>query len=181
MTLGPQQARAALEGFVSQFLNVANLRAANAEPVFGFTESVAQTGASTNYFAFVLVGLIGMALMNSALQGIAIAMSRYRDAQILKRIVTTPLPAWKFVSAEVLSRLVLNLIQVTVILGIGMRVFHAHVSGSLFELVCLALAGAILFQLAGFAVASVSKTTEAAEGMSQAIAVPMMFLAGVFF
>ena len=45
----------------------------------------------------------------------------------------------------------------------------------------LALLGAVLFQLIGFVIASLVKTTDAAQGMATAITIPMMFLGGVFF
>lgn len=45
----------------------------------------------------------------------------------------------------------------------------------------ITLLGAILFQLIGFVMAGFAKTSDAAQGMAQAIAIPMMFLGGVFF
>ena len=127
------------------------------------------------------MGLIGLALMNASIQGIAITMANYREDKILKRITTTPLPSWKFVGAEVISRLTLNLLQVSLILAIGVYGFHAHIYGNLLLLYIFALLGGLLFQSIGFMVASVAKSTDAAQGMSVAITIPMMFLAGVFF
>jgi len=82
---------------------------------------------------------------------------------------------------EVLSRLVLNFLQVSIILLVGKYVFDAHIYGSLLVIFPLALLGGILFQLIGFAVASIVKTTDAAQGAAMAITIPMMFLGGVFF
>ena len=175
------QSKAALEGFVNAYLTQANYQALKVQPVFSFTEEKANSQSSYSYFDFVLIGLIGMALMNSAIQGLAVAMAKYRDDQILKRITTTPLPGWKFIGAEVMSRLVLNAVQVGIILLVGMKGFGAHLNGSMPALIGLSLLGAILFQLMGFCIAAISKNTDAAEGMAQAIAVPMMFLSGVFF
>lgn len=178
---GAAQARAALEGYVNGFLTAANYQALHLQPIFGFKEQLANTSAAFSYFDFVLIGLLGMALMNSAIQGLAIAMARYRDDQILKRITTTPLPGWKFIVSEVIARLVLNVVQVGLILLVGVKWFHASIHGSWLGLIGLALVGAVLFQLAGFFIAAVAKNTDAAEGMAQAISIPMMFLSGVFF
>jgi len=123
-----------------------------------------------------------MALMNSAVQGVAVSMSRYREDQILKRITTTPLSPLTFVLAEVLSRLVINIAQVFVVLGVGVYGFHANVGlAALWPLLGLSIVGAVLFQLIGFYVASVTRTVDAAQGMTQAITIPMLFLSGVFF
>jgi ABC-2 type transport system permease protein len=139
------------------------------------------TDKNLTYFDFVLIGIIGLALMNGSIQGIAITMARYRQDKILKRITTTPLKPWKFVFAEVMSRLVVNIVQISLILAVGIWGFNAHIAGNLWLIVLISLLGGLLFQSIGFAVASASKTVDAAQGMSVTISIPMMFLAGVFF
>lgn len=174
------QANMAVTGFLDKFLTTTNFQIQQAQPIYSIKIETT-TDQSLTYFDFVLVGLIGLALMNSSIQGIAITLARYREDKILKRITTTPLQSWKFVFAEVLSRLVVNLVQVALILGIGIYFFEAHILGNIFLVFLFALLGGLLFQSIGFAVASFSRTTDAAQGMSVAISIPMMFLAGVFF
>ena len=167
-------------GMLDQILTGASFQAQKAKPLFSIQQEKTNS-ADLNYFDFVLVGLIGMSLMNSSVQGVAIAMSKYRDDQILKRLTTTPIRPWKFIIAEVMSRLILNFVQVSLVLGIGVYAFGAHIPGNIPMIYLFAMVGAILFQLIGFAIASLSKTTQAAEGMATAVTIPMMFLAGVFF
>lgn len=133
------------------------------------------------YFDFVLAGMFGLALMNASIMGIAIGMNKYREDKILKRITTAPVKTWWFITGEVLSRLVLNFLQITVIYVIGKYVFDAHIYGSIFMLYLIALIGAIMFQLIGFALASIVRTVDAAQGAAMAITIPMMFLGGIFF
>ena len=174
------QVNTAITAFTNQFLTATDYKIHNLKPTFSV--NVDNTNQRTlTYFDFVLMGLIGLALMNASIQGIAIAMSHYREEQILKRLTTTPLPIWKFVTAEVLSRLFLNVFQVSLILLIGVYAFHAHIYGNILLIYLFALLGGLLFQSIGFVVASIAKTTDAAQGMSVAISIPMMFLAGVFF
>lgn len=178
----PANAQAAnvVQGFLSQYLTATNFRMQNVQPIFGVKQETTAEG-KFNYFDFVLVGLIGMALMNSSIQGLSVSMAKYREDQILKRITTTPLPTWKFIGAEVLSRLILNFVQVGLIILIGTQFFDGHINGSLPIVFALSLLGAVLFQMIGFAIASMVKTTQAAEGAATAVSIPMMFLAGVFF
>lgn len=173
-------AKSALSGLLDGVLTHVNFTAQNAKPIYTVEEDKTNT-RKLSYFDFVLMGLIGMALMNSSIQGIGIALSKYREDKILKRMTTTPLPTWKFILPEIFSRLILNFVQVSVILLIGVYVFKAHIYGNIFLLYLFSLVGALLFQSMGFAVAAMSKTTQAAEGMSTAVSIPMMFLAGVFF
>jgi ABC-2 type transport system permease protein len=175
------QAGAIINGFLDKFITTVNLNIQNATPIFGIeAEESSKDRKDFNYFSYVLIGLIGMALMNSSIQGIGIAMSKYREDKILKRLTTTPLKRWNFIAAEVLSRLILNFVQISLILAVGTYAFGAKV-GNIPGIYLLGLIGAILFQSIGFVVASLSKSTQAAEGMSTAIAIPLMFLSGVFF
>ncbi len=174
------QANSVVMGFIREYLNQVNFQVANAKPIYSVAEEKTTTQA-LNYFDFVLIGLIGMALMNSSVQGIAIGMAQYREDKILKRLTTTPLPSWEFIVAQVLSRLVINIAQIGLILAIGKYFFDAHIYGNIFLIFLLAMLGAVLFQLLGFVIAGFAKTTQAAEGMATTATIPMMFLAGVFF
>ena len=175
-----QQAGSIVISFVDKVLTGVNYQLQNAVPIYGVTGEKTTTG-SFSYFSFVLIGLIGMALMNSNVQSLAINMARYREDKILKRITTTPLPTWQFILAEVASHLVLDILQVGLVITIGVYVFGGSVGGHVALLFALSLFGAVLFQLIGFVIASATKSASAAEGMSTAITVPMMFLSGVFF
>lgn len=177
---GNAQAANVIISLVDKFLSQTNMTLAHAKPVF--TVATEKTSnRDLTYFDFVLSGILGLALMNSSIIGIAVGMSKYREDKILKRITTTPVKSWVFVSSEVLARLVLNFFQISLILLVGKYVFGAHLYGNIAMIYFIAIFGALLFQLIGFVVASFSATADAAQGMATAIAIPMMFLAGVFF
>jgi ABC-2 type transport system permease protein len=178
---GSQQAFAVINSFVSTYLTSANYQIQNAKPVFSINSEAINADHKLGYFDFVMAGLLGLALMQSSVIGIAVSMSTYRQEKILKRITTTPIKTWQFIIAEVLSRLVVNVIQVGLILSLGVYAFHGHIYGNIFEIFGIALIGALLFQLIGFIIASIVKTADAAQGMATSITIPMMFLAGVFF
>ena len=173
--------KAALDGVVGGFATTVSFRAQNVQPLYTVADTA--VGSHTHsYFDYVLIGLLGMSLMNSAIMGLAISMSYYRETQILKRIAITPLPQWRFMLAEVTARLVINAAQVLIILAVGIYGFHAQIDPtSMAPLLALAIIGAFMFQMIGFSIAAVTKTSDAAQGMAQAITVPMMFLGGVFF
>ena len=174
------QASSVILTFVDKFLSEANLKVQGGESTYSI-EEVRNSKNDASYFDFVLAGLIGLALMNSSIMGIAIGMSKYREDKILKRITTTPLKTWKFITAEVAARLTVNVVQISLILLVGVGFFHANIFGSYVTLFAISLLGGLLFQLIGFTIASVTKTADAAQGLSQVVTIPMMFLAGVFF
>ncbi len=169
-----------LSGIVGGYLTSVNYQIQNSKPVFSLKSEPA-SDKKLNYFDFVLAGILGMALMNSSIIGVGVSMAKYREDKILKRITMTPLKSYVFIVSQILSRLVVNVVQILLILSIGKYFFHAHIYGNIFVIFAVAMIGAIMFQLFGFFVAAATKTTEAAEGMATAITIPMMFLAGVFF
>lgn len=178
---GNSSTNSILIGFLNGFSTNLTFKTNNIDgPIFLVDEQKVNT-RSLGYFDFVLAGIIGLALMNSSIIGVAVGMSKYREDQILKRLTTTPIKPWWFITSEVLSRLVINLVQISIILLVGKTVFDANIYGSLWVIYPLALLGGILFQLIGFVIASFVKTTDAAQGAATAITIPMMFLGGVFF
>ncbi len=177
---GSAQVGSVITSFVEKFLSQVGYNITNTQPIFNVISEKISDREMT-YFDFVLAGVLGLALMNSSIHGIAVGMSKYREDKILKRITTTPLKSWVFVSAEVLSRIVLNLVQISIILIVGKYIFSAHIYGNVFIIYAVSMVAAILFQLIGFMIASFCNSTNAAEGMATAITIPMMFLSGVFF
>lgn len=138
-------------------------------------------GKTVDYYDFLLPGLVAMGLMNVSIIGMAVAITRFREQQILKRILATPLAPWRFLLAQVGARLLLALTQAAVLLAVGVFLFGAHVYGNVGWIFALALLGNLIFLNIGFAIAGRAPNSDAAQGMGQAIAIPMMFLSGVFF
>lgn len=146
--------------------------------------AVAPTPVSTRqitYYDWLLPGLIAMGVMTFSIGGFAVALARFRERSILKRILATPLAPARFLAAQVLTRVLLALTQTALILAIGLLIFHAHVYGSLVWIFVLAALANLAFLNIGIVVASRAPTSNAAWSMAQAIALPMMFLSGVFY
>ncbi|MCH7621153.1 MAG: ABC transporter permease [Chloroflexi bacterium] len=142
-------------------------------------ESVAVT--QVRYFDVVLLGLVGLGIMSNSIISIAVKISTYRSQSILKRMLVTPLPIWKYFAAEIISYLMLAVIQAAIILAVGVFAFGAHVPGNLLWLLVLVILGSIVFLNIGFILSAWANTPSAASGMGNAISLPMMFFAGTFF
>jgi ABC-2 type transport system permease protein len=138
-------------------------------------------GKAVDYYDFLLPGLVAMGLMNVSIIGMAVAVTRFREQRILKRILATPLHPVRFLAAQVGARLLLALTQAAVLLAVGVFAFGARVYGNVGWIFALCVLGNLIFLNVGFAIAGRAPNSDAAQGMGQAIAVPMMFLSGVFF
>ena len=166
---------------VRQIVDSTNLRLAGVSSPALAVEAVPVTAKSVEYYDFLLPGLVAMGVMNFSIIGMAVAISRFREQRILKRILATPLSPVKFLSAQVVARLVLAVVQAAIILAVGVYVFGAKVYGNVLWIFVLATLANLVFLNIGFAVAGRAANPDAAQGIGNAVALPMMFLSGVFF
>ena len=134
-----------------------------------------------SYFDMVLMGLVGLGIMTNSIISIAVRISTYRNLSILKRLLVTPLPIWKYFVGEVGAHLVVALVQAAIIIAVGVLVFGAKIHGNLAWIFVIVALGSLVFLNIGFIVSAWSRTPAAASGMGNAIALPMMFFAGTFF
>ena len=135
----------------------------------------------SSYFDHVLLGLVGLGIMTNSIISIAVKISNYRNHSVLKRILVTPLPIWKFFAAEVIAHLLLAMVQAIIILAVGILVFGADIKGNPIWLMTIVLLGSLVFLNIGFIMSAWTNSPSAASGMGNAIALPMIFFAGTFF
>jgi ABC transporter DrrB family efflux protein len=139
------------------------------------------SGAALRYIDWLFPGILGMNMMFSCLFGVGYVVLRYRKSGFLKRLHATPLSAFEFLSAQVLSRLTLILF-VTVVLyaGIG-TIIGFHSVGSVPLLLLLALAGALSMIALGLTIAARFSSEELVGGLLNLLTWPMMLLSGIWF
>jgi ABC-2 type transport system permease protein len=168
-------------GAVERVVNGLNLRLAGvtSPPVSVEEEGIA--GKTVEYYDFLLPGLVAMGVMNFSITGMSVAVAQYREKRILKRILATPLRPVRFLTAQVLARLLLAVVQAALILAVGVFVFGAQVYGNVVWIFVLATVANLIFLNIGFAIAGRVANPDAAQGVASAVALPMMFLSGVFF
>jgi ABC-type multidrug transport system permease subunit len=141
----------------------------------------AVTGQAVRYVDWLLPGILGMNMMFSCLFGVGWVVVRYRKSGFLKRLRATPLSAFEFITAQVLSRLILIML-VTVFIFVALRlVLDFRMEGSLLLLFVVALLGAISLIAVGLFVAARFTSEELASGILNFITWPMMLLSGVWF
>lgn len=139
------------------------------------------SGRSVGYIDWLIPGILGMNMMFSCLFGVGYVIVRYRKNGFLKRLYATPLRALEFISAQVISRLLL-------IMGITIAVFSGtywllgfYMSGSYLILLLDALLGAVSMISLGLLVSARVSSEEFAGGLLNLLSWPMMFLSGVWF
>ena len=143
--------------------------------------AVTSTEPGSRYIDFLIPGLLGMNLMNSGMWGIGFALVDMRQRKLLKRFVATPMRRSDFLLALTSSRLVLMVVEIILLLGFGVLVFHMRVLGSLFTILLLATVGAVSFGGLGLLTASRAQKLESVSGLMNLVMMPMWIFSGVFF
>ncbi len=135
----------------------------------------------TRYVDFLLPGLLAMGVMSSALWGIGWGLVEVRMKKLLKRVAATPVRRSEYLAAHLAARLLLSAVEFLILLGFGRLFFGIRITGSLPALLAVFLAGNLGF--AGIAVLTACRTanTRVANGLINAVNLPMMLLSGIFF
>jgi ABC-type multidrug transport system permease subunit len=139
------------------------------------------TSRQIRYIDWLFPGIIGMNMMFSALYGVGFVVVRYRKNGVLKRLHATPLTAFEYLTAQMVSRLFVLLFSITV-LWIGCDlIFDFTVEGSYIDLFIMFLAGSLSLIALGLVIASRGTSEEFTNGLLNFITWPMMFLSEVWF
>ena len=149
------------------------------DAVASSNDLVHETGS--RYIDFVVPGLLGMNLMGSAMWGLGFSIVDGRQKKLLKRMVASPMPKWQYLTAFLLSRLALLVIEVVVFLSFAKVAFGVPFRGPLWQLGLLCVLTSMVFSALGLLVASRARTMEAVSGLMNLVMLPMWILSGVFF
>ena len=138
-------------------------------------------GQNIRYIDWLFPGILGMNMMFSALWGVGYVVVRYRKTGVLKRLMVTPLTAFEYLAAQLMSRLFIMIFSVSVVWVGCDLIFGFQVHGSYLGLFVVFLAGSIALSALGLLLASRGTSEELVSGVLNFIAWPMMFLSEVWF
>jgi ABC-2 type transport system permease protein len=150
---------------------------------FGIEESGVEVDEE-EFSDFLVPGIAAMAIMQAGIFGVVFSLVRFRAQGVLRRLFATPIGANHFLVGQVVTRLTIALIQAYILLIAGALILDVSVGGSVaawLSLTVLALLGGALFISLGLAISGWAKTEDTAAPVSNIIALPMMFMSGIFF
>ncbi|HAH67919.1 MAG TPA: ABC transporter permease [Gammaproteobacteria bacterium] len=133
------------------------------------------------YIDFLIPGLLAFMLMNLSIAGSGFNLVEYRRRGILKRLFVTPIMPKDFIVSIVLARLVIVLIQLSVVLWFALLVLDIQLIGGLASLYGMIMLGSLVFLCFGFCFGSIAKTQEAIRPLVTSFTFPQLILSGVFF
>ncbi|MFQ5934420.1 MAG: ABC transporter permease [Dehalococcoidia bacterium] len=148
--------------------------------IFVFESQVVDS-RGLEYVDFLVPGIVAMAIMQMGIFSVTFTLIQYRNQGVLRRLQAAPIRPHNFLVGQVITRLTISILQTLVLLGVAIVIFDVTIVGNLGVVLLLALLGGALFISIGFAVSGFAKTEEVGAPVANLIAMPMMFLSGVFF
>jgi ABC-2 type transport system permease protein len=169
------------EGRSARFLTDDALQRASGrrDPVAVADRQVREKGS--RYIDFVVPGLLGMNIMGGGIWGLGFAIVEARRKNLLKRLVSTPMPRTHYLASFLFSRFVFLILEVGALIGSAALFFDVPVRGSLLQLFAVCLVAALAFGGVGLLIASRARTMEGVSGLMNLTMMPMWVLSGVFF
>lgn len=138
-------------------------------------------GNPVRYVDWVMPGVLGMNIMFGSLFGVGYVIVRYRQNGVLKRLQATPVKPLTFISAQLVSRLlIVVIINIAIFLGCYW-LLHLLVLGNWLLMLLITVLGSLAMVSFGLLIASRTASEELAGGLLNLSTWPMLFFSEVWF
>jgi ABC-2 type transport system permease protein len=129
----------------------------------------------------IVPGIAGMSVMSSTFVALAYNMTFLRERGILKRLRGTPLSSSAYLAGIGANAVTNSVLQVGIVILAGRMFFGIPWPGDWMALLVFLAAGVVCFASLGVALAHAIPNSESAPAYVNAIFLPMIMLAGVFY
>jgi ABC-2 type transport system permease protein len=129
----------------------------------------------------IVPGIAGMSVMSSTFVSLAYSLTFLRERGILKRLRGTPLSSSAYLAGIAANAVTNTVLQVGVVIVAGRLFFGVPWPGDWFALLVFLAAGVICFASLGVALSHAIPNSESAPAYVNAVFLPMIILAGVFY
>jgi ABC-2 type transport system permease protein len=168
-----------VENIVSRVAETYNIKLSGARVAINV--SLESVGAEeVKRIDYYVPGVISAFIMTNGIIGVTTNVSEYRRSGTLKRLIASPLTKYEWILGNLIQQVILAFILALVMIAIGWIVFDFDKLPDTYSVLLIFL-GAVTFCSIGILLGNVVKDVEAATGIGNSIAFPMMFLSGTFW
>jgi ABC-2 type transport system permease protein len=171
-----QTVAAVMEGALEEI----NKNLGQPEPPLTVTQKSTAT-ANLSSFDYVFAGLIGFTILSLGIFGLANQMPAEKKTGVFRRLRASPIKASQLVFANMIYYLVVGIISVILMYLVATFVFDFSMRGNWIYLSIFILLGIITMFGFGLAIGGWAKNENQSAALTNIVALPMMFLSGVFF
>ncbi|MCD7781391.1 MAG: ABC transporter permease [Methanosphaera sp.] len=133
------------------------------------------------YIDYLLPGTLGMIMFMSSMMTMGNSIAGERERGELSRLFMTPTSVSTVIFGKIISQLVRQMIQATILLVVASLLFDVTIKGSIILLFVIMILSVLCFVGFGMMISATSKTQEDYMQMVMPIAMPSMFISGIFF
>jgi ABC-2 type transport system permease protein len=128
----------------------------------------------------LLAGMLGYGCANTAFAGLALLLISRRELGILKRIRATPLPTGAYLTAVLVSIMIVFALQATSLFVLGRLLKSTPWPGHFVSIVLTLALGGAAFAGLGMAITGFVRSLEGSSAVLNVIVLPLAFLSGSF-
>ncbi len=132
-------------------------------------------------FDYVFSGLLGFTVLSLGIFGLANQFPAEKKTGALRRLRASPISAAQLVFANMLYYMLIGIISLVLMVLVALYVFDFNMRGDWFQLGVVAIISIILMFGFGLAIGGWAKNETQSAALTQIVALPMMFLSGIFF
>ncbi|HET6548507.1 MAG TPA: ABC transporter permease [Solirubrobacter sp.] len=129
----------------------------------------------------IVPGIAAMSIMSATFIALAYNVTTLRERGILKRLRGTPLPTPAYVAGLAGNAVANAALQLAIVIVAGRLVFGVTWPQDWLAMIVFAVAGVVCFTLLGVALAHFIPNPESAPAYVNAVFLPQILIAGVFF
>jgi ABC-2 type transport system permease protein len=129
----------------------------------------------------IVPGIAGVSVVSATFVALAYNLTFLRERGILKRLRGTPMPAHAYLAGVAASAVTNVVLQLTIVIVAGHVVFGVSWPLDWAALLVFAVAGVICFASLGVALSHAIPNSESAPAYVNAVFLPMLMIAGVFY
>jgi len=133
------------------------------------------------YIDYLLPGVLAMTMFMSSMLGLGNSVAGERERGELARLFMTPTSVSSVLSGKIISQVVKEMLRAIILILAAMLIFNVVINGSMLLLILVMLLSVLCFVGFGMMISATSKTQEDYIQIVMPIAMPMMFICGVFF
>ena len=128
----------------------------------------------------VLAGILGYGAANTGFAGLSLLLVARREMGFLKRVRSTPIPPPTYLTATLVSMLMVFLLQAVAVLVLGKVLKSTPFPHHPLSMLLTFLLGAGAFAAMGLGITSLIRSAEGSSAVVNTILLPMAFLSGGF-
>jgi ABC-2 type transport system permease protein len=177
---GSEQAGQTVAAILEQVLDEINKDLGQPAPLFAVKQkSTDERGLSQ--FDYIFSGLLGFTIMSSAIYGLATVMPAEKQRGAFRRLRASPAKASQLILGNGLHYLMVTALSVLLMIIAGLTIFDFDMRGSWLQFGAFASLASVMMIGFGLAVGGWARNENQASPIANLIALPLMFLTGIFF